>query len=354
MTSRRALFGVMVASCLLAIAASFSFGRAGAAGTGVSLTTSPISIDVASKPGTTITRTLQLKNNTAQPLQINMQLEVFDAHGSSGEAAITNPSPGDPSPSWVHFSPASFVAQPDVWSTVQMTINLPKTAQLGYYYAVIFKPNIPTGTTAPGSNVVKGSNAILVLLDTETPNENRQVKIANFSVSKKLYEYLPVTFNIAIRNSGNIYLGPTGNIFISRSPKLTNTIAVLNVNPAHGQVLPDSNRDFTDVWQSGFPVFIDKTLNGQVVRSSKGQPVEQLQWNFSKVNQIRFGKYYAQLALVYNNGQRPILVTSTVSFWVIPWKLLSVALVVVILIGLGIWSISRNIIRRLRKIHRRR
>src|ERR1017187_6308381 len=138
-----------------------------AAGTAVSLTTSPVSLDLTIKPGTSTTKTLQLMNNGSQPLQINIQLKVFSAHGTGGQAAVSSPAPGDPSPNWMHFSTSSFTAHPGVWAPVQMTLNVPKNASLGYYYAVVFQPQIPAAT-GPGKNTVKGSNAILILVDTQS------------------------------------------------------------------------------------------------------------------------------------------------------------------------------------------
>jgi hypothetical protein len=349
MTNRRPLFGVVLGS-LLTVAVLFSAGHAGAAGTPISLTTSPIALDLTTQPGTTVTKTLQLKNDSSQPLQINMQVQLFGPAGTSGQAAISAPRPGDASTSWVHLSPASFIAQPGAWSSVQMTLALPKTAQLGYYYAVIFKPTlaVQSGVTS----VIKGSNAILVLVDTHSSNEDRQVQVANFSTSKHLYEYLPATFNVSIHNGGNIYLPASGNIFISRSPKQSNNLATLTINGGGGNILPNSNRDFTAVWNDGFPSYQTKTVNGKPVTNSKGQPEQHLVWDFSKVNHLRIGKYYAQLALVYNNGQRPVLATSTVSFWVLPWKIMIVLLLILALIGFGLFSLGRGIYRQIKRARR--
>jgi hypothetical protein len=323
-----------------------------AAGQSISLTTSPVSLDLIIKPGTDTTKTLQLMNNGNQPLPIKVQLDEFGAHGSSGEAAITVPAANDPAPSWVHFSPAEFTAQPGVWNSVQMTMNIPRSASLGYYYAVVFQPQLSVTPTAPHSSIIKGSNAILILVDTQSGNERRQVEIGNFTVSKHLYEYLPAKFTVTVQNSGNIYLAPTGNIFISRNKNGTNTIATLDVNSAGGNVLPNSSRTFQASWADGFPAFQPKTVAGQPVLNKKGVAVEQLQWNFAKVNKFRFGKYYAQLTLVYNNGSYQVPLNAVISFWVIPWKLMIVALLIIILFVYSFWAIGRGLLRRIRGIKR--
>jgi hypothetical protein len=328
---------------------------AATSGPALSLTSSPVTLNLVIKPGTSTSKTLQLRNNGSQPLQINMKLQVFSAYGTSGEAAISEPKPGDPSATWVHFSPSTFTAQPGVLNTVKMTIALPKGASLGYYYAVIFQPVIatPTSVSTP-SSTVKGSNAILVLVDTQSANENRNIKIASFTATKKVYEYLPATFNVSIHNGGNIFLAPTGNIFISKNANLTHTLDILPFNPGGGNVLPDSNRTFNINWSDGFPIFKPETKNGQPVDNKQGNPVEKLDWNFSNINHIRIGKYYAQLALVYTNGTQVVPVTGVISFWVIPWKMLLVAFVILLLVGFGLFMIIRGIIRKIMKFRRKR
>jgi hypothetical protein len=323
---------------------------AATSGPALSLTSSPVTLNLVIKPGTSTSKTLQLRNNGSQPLQINMKLQVFSAYGTSGEAAISEPKPGDPSATWVHFSPSTFTAQPGVLNTVKMTIALPKGASLGYYYAVIFQPVIatPTSVSTP-SSTVKGSNAILVLVDTQSANENRNIKIASFTATKKVYEYLPATFNVSIHNGGNIFLAPTGNIFISKNANLTHTLDILPFNPGGGNVLPDSNRTFNINWSDGFPIFKPETKNGQPVDNKQGNPVEKLDWNTSaSISKIRFGKYYAQLALVYTNGAQVVPVTGVVSFWVIPWKL-----ILIIVFGLAafifLWKLTKKFLRKLWK-----
>jgi hypothetical protein len=320
-------------SLLTVLAFSTAAVRAAPSG-GSSLTTSPVAVNLVIKPGTSTTTTLQVMNNNLQPAQIATKVELFSAYGTAGQAAITPPSAANPSANWVTLSPASFTAQPGVWTSIKMTISLPPSASLGYYYAVMFEPQLPFNTPAPNTNTIKGSNAVLVLVDTNSANEKRQLQVTNFSVSQQLYEYLPASFSVTVHNSGNIYLPPQASIYISQNSNFSSTSATLDVNKAAGNVLPNSSRVFQVEWSNGFPVFNPKTVDGQIVYS-KGQPVKQLQWDFTKLNRFRFGKYYAKLVLVYNNGSRDIPIVGVVSFWVIPWKLMIILfLVVATFIGL--------------------
>jgi hypothetical protein len=63
-----------------------------------------------------------------------------------------------------------------------------------------------------------------------------------------------------------------------------------------------------------------------------GKPVETLQINWNKLTSFRIGKYTANLLLVYDNGTRDIPIEATISFWVLPWKvILGVFITLVIL-----------------------
>jgi hypothetical protein len=286
-------------------------------------------------------------NNNPTPVQVSLQLEIFSANGTNGEAAI-NPLPaGSPQASWVHFSKSTFTAEPGVYTPIQMTINLPPSAELGYYFAVLFKPTLPSSTAQHVTNI-KGANAILVLVDTNSANEDRQLRLTNFSTSKKLYQYLPANFNVTVSNGGNIYLAPTGNIYISKSSNFSHPLSIININPGGGNVLPNSVRIFKSSWADGFPVYKAKTLDGQPVVNKQDQVIKKLNWNFANASKFRFGKYYAHLALVYSDGNEEIPINSVLSFWVIPWTLLLILLVIVIIILIGLFTLGRSFFKRAR------
>ena len=298
---------------------------------GSNITTSPVSTTLSANPGSTVSTTLQLQNNGAKPVNISVKLQEFKANGTDGSAQIYIPPPGDVTTSWVHFSQTSFVAQPGVWNQVTMTINVPPTAGLGYYYAVLFMPG-SSGSNASTTPIekVKGANAILVLLNVHSGKEQNSLSVVSFTSSKSFYQYLPASFSINIRNNGNIFTSPRGDVFISRSPN-GSTIDTLDINPGGGNILPQTNRVFKVQWTNGFPVYQYKRINGQIVSDKKAVPIQQLQWDFTKVPKLRYGKYYAKLVVVYNNGIRDVTVNSVVSFWVVPWGLIISVIVILLL-----------------------
>ena len=339
MRKRLALLGV-AAGIVAGLFAPISAFAAGAP-TGTNITTSPVSSVLHVTPGKTVTTTLSVQNNMSKPIDIELQLQTFKPYGKNGRARIEPPKPGSDFVNWVHFSQTSFTAQPGVWQKLQMTISPPTTAALDYYYAVLVKPAVTTATGK--TNTLKGYNAILILLSVDSPNAKPQITVTKFSSLHGLYEYLPASFDITAENTGNVFLAPSGDIYISKHSDFSHTIDTIPVNTAQGNVIPDSSRIFSAQWVNGFPLFAPKTVGGQPITDKSGTTIQHLQWDFTQANKFRFGKYYAKMVFVYNNGQRDVPISAVVSFWVIPWKLGIIVLLVVGLCMFGLYSGGRKL-----------
>ncbi len=310
------------------------------------LVTSPLPINLKAKPGSTVVTDIRVKNGNTNTEKLKVTLMKFNAYGEEGKPGLADREAGDDYFDWVSFSPNVFEAPSNEWITIKMTINLPKSAAFGYYYAVIFSRADEAPKPQAKQSVLVGSTAVLVLLEADVPNAKRTANIVSFSVGKKSYEFLPAEFTVKIKNSGNIHLIPTGNIFISRGGK---NVAILSVNDASGNVLPGSNRIFTTAWKDGFPSYVTKEAGGKIVNDDKGKPVKSLTWDISKINNLRFGHYTARLLLAYDDGVRDVPLEASLSFWVIPWRIIGGALVIFALVITGLWSNLKKIYIRIRK-----
>lgn len=315
---------------------------------GFNIITSPLPIKLNTPPGKTVTTELRMKNLNPQNETIKMGLMKFGATGESGQPNLFDLTPKDTYANWVTFTPSQFVAEPNVWKTVKMTIKVPPEASLGYYLAVTFSRANQPGDTA-GQSSVKGSAATLVLLDVRGVDDKRSLNLLDFTVEKKLYEYVPVNFTVKLRNTGNIYLAPTGNIFITKGGKPVTTI---NFNDVGSSVLPASNRVYSVPWTSGFPKFKDKVVNGKPIYDKKAKPVQELTYDFSQVSKLRFGKYTAKLLVVYDDGKQDVPMESSVTFWVLPWKILLGAGVIILVLGFGTFVIFRTVLRKAKGIRK--
>jgi hypothetical protein len=314
----------------------------------LNLVTSPLPINLRATPGTTTTTDLLVKNGSTHVEHLKVTLMKFTAYGETGKPSIQERGSGDYYFDWVKFSANTFEAPPDKWVTIKMTITIPKQTAFGYYYAAAFSRATKPQQAKSGQNTILGSSAVLILLAIDQPGAKRVASVNSFTANKRFYEYLPAQFEIKIHNSGNVHLIPTGNIFITRGKT---PVATLKVNSANRNVLPATNRIFTTDWEDGFPAYAKKELGGQVVLDKSDKAVSELKWDLSKLSHLRIGKYTAHLLMAYDNGKSDIPMESTLTFWVIPWRLIIAAIAVPTIPAILVYLWSRWLFkRRLSKI----
>jgi hypothetical protein len=307
----------------------------------LNLIVSPLPINLSTDPGTVTSTNIRVKQGNPETEKLQVSLMKFSAFGSAGKPRLADRGPNDDYFDWVKFDKTTFDAPSNVWQTVKMTINVPKSAQFGYYYAVVFTRAGDDARPEKGAAIA----GVLVLLDARVPNAKRKLNLVSFAANHRVYEFLPSNFNIAFKNTGNVHLVPAGDIFIKHGSKL---VATLPINAEGGNVLPQSNRIYTQAWADGFPVFKQRVKDGKVVQKN-GAPLMDLTYDLSKIGNFRFGKYTAQLIAVYDDGVRDQPIEAAITFWVIPWKWLLILLAVIAVIGTSFFFGGRSILRRFRR-----
>ena len=333
---------------LVGIAFAFSFSFPALAQTPTSelrLTTSPLPINLKTAPGTTITTPVKIKNDGNQAENLKVTLMKFKADPITGAAILSERESQDTYFDWVSFSDPTFTLNPNEWKTENVTFNVPSNASFDYYYAIVFfraDQQTPQGTN---QTVLNGGTATLVLLTADVPGAKKELSIDNFTVNKNMFEFLPATFTIKVKNTGNVHVIPHGNIFISRNGQ---DVVTLDVNATQGSVLPDSPRNFTSDWADGFPVYTDKMENGTAVKDAQGNTLQELKWDWKDASKLRWGKYTAKLVLVYDDGERDVPLEGEVTFWVMPWRLI-IMLIINLAIIVGFFCLLWYVFRQKRK-----
>lgn len=341
---------------------------------GLTLTTSPLPVTLNAKPGQTITTTLKIKQQSSGPANLQTTLLKFTAYGENGKPALSRQGPGDTYFSWVSFDKTDFSAPNNVWQNVVMTIKVPTTAADEYNYAVEFTRQ--GDATYPGgeSEALTGGTAILVLLNVITPNENRSLRLDSFGVKNSIVEFLPTTFEVRLHNNGNVYIQPSGEIFITQGDSQIGDIAI---NDQQGNILAGTHRVFPIEWTDGWPFYTPEQKNGKTQIDRHGHIIDTLSFGLpspngvndgtdssttnsdmskegsNPLNRFRFGEYTARLVAVYVDvyGDDQAI-TSQITFWVIPWRILLVFLVILGILGFAIYTIIQNILRRRRRLKR--
>jgi hypothetical protein len=313
---------------------------------GINLTVSPTFLNLSTDPGKAVESQFKVKNNSNFTENLRVRLAKFEI-GEGGKPLLSSLSANDQFAKWVAIPEDTFTIAPNQTTTVKFTINPPVEASLGYYYAFVIERVQERTGGGEQQAIVAGSPALLTLLEVKSPNAKRELQLVDFKTSKMWYEYLPTDFIITVKNTGNVHIVPTGNIFIDQGGK--KDLAILGVNTSRGNILPQTEREFTSAWDDGFAVREAKTDNGQVVKNDNGETQYTVKYDFQKADKFRIGKYTANLLLVYDNGERDVPLEASISFWVIPWKILGVGLIVAVFVLIGVRSVATSTVRKFRK-----
>jgi hypothetical protein len=139
-----------------------------------------------------------------------------------------------------------------------------------------------------------------------------------------LFESTPIYLFERIRNNGNIHEQPTGQLTIT--DMFGKKVAVVNVNIETKNVLPNSIRRFEQKF--------DKSVIG---------------------NKMLFGKYDVKMKLSYGSDAK--ILTSSFSFWVIPYRLIGIVLLIIIVgfvtLRFGLKRYNAHIIKQAHRSRRR-
>lgn len=305
------------------------------------LSVSPASVSLVAEPGTKTETQIRVKNDGLRTEKIRVGVVPFVGEDENGKPRLTEQKIEDEYLKWITFSEQEFEIAPNEWRAITATLELPQDAAFSYFYAVTFSRAVNTDESAAAN--IRGSVAVLLLLEAKVPNAVRNIGVEEFSVDRPWYEFLPVAFRLRLVNTGNVHVAPRGNIFISRGEG--KDISILDVNAGGGNILPASGRLFDASWNDGFPVYENIVGERELVLDENGRTVKKLSWDFSKANKFRWGKYYATLLMAYDDGERDVPVEGRLSFWVIPWRILLTVFFVSFLTLFGALFIVRGLIR---------
>ncbi len=268
----------------------------------------PAKQEVFLNPGQSSTNTLYVTDRVEGTTTFS--LSVQDIKGSDNpNTPVVILQPGDITPdsaqNFISVPAKQFTLTFGERATIPVTITIPKGTSPGGYYAAVLVSNKPTVVAEAAATSAAGTTRIISQLGTlffirvngpANPSGVLQGFRINAPSNQAIYNSGPFTFEILFNNTGNLYLTPYGTITIKNM--FGETVTTIPVDAYYS--LPQSLR------------YRDVTWDGQAL----------------------FGRYTATLKLYrgYNNT----VDTQTISFWVIPWKFLLIAFIVLFIIVLGI------------------
>ncbi|PJA64145.1 MAG: hypothetical protein CO160_00155 [Candidatus Portnoybacteria bacterium CG_4_9_14_3_um_filter_43_11] len=197
------------------------------------------------------------------------------------------------------------------------TLRIPENAEPGGHFAVMW-----WGTAPPvkegGEQVSITTRAGILIYLRVSGEVDESGQLVGFSTKdqKRIFSSRPISFDIIFESTGSVHLKPQGEVQIKNI--FGRTKAVLEVNEDQAQVFPKNKRTFNVVWAS---LGADENKGGIL-----GGLINEWQ-NFA------FGFYKANLSLEY--GEEVKEVKDSFVFFVIPWRILSLILIILFFLGLG-------------------
>jgi hypothetical protein len=281
---------------------------------------SPPVKELQADPGQTVSFPIRLRDVSSGALVVKATADDFGAKGENGDPKILLDEKEASRYSlkfWVQPLP-NLTLVPQEVKTVTVNIAVPANAEPGGHYGVIRFTGTPPELEGTGVSLTASIGALVLLRVSGDIKE--QLEVAEFYTSKpgksgpsraSFFETGPINFTERLRNTGSVHSKPAGYVDVYNT--FHKRIARLPVSNPARNVLPDSIRRFEQQLET-------KSL---------------------------FGRYTAQMNASYGNNKK--LSSQTISFWVVPYKLLAVILfaliVLIVLLRQGVRRYNQWIIR---------
>lgn len=307
---------------------------------GFNIQVSPSPLTVNLKPGQRHVAVLTVRNLSSHSETLRPRLNGFTIDSKSEKIELKPEVPLGLD-KWISFKQSSLSLAPGASQPLEIVYNTPKDVGFSYSLAITLNPS--DRRPEQQGATYQAQVAVFNLININRPDAKRGLTINEFKSQKSRYEFLPATFELTLENKGNVIDQPVGNLFIQREFDDSQPITTIPINQANGYILPGLTRTFNSSWQQGFPRYENL---------ADGSGKTRLHWNWRDVGSLRMGKYVAKVVLVYNDGQRDVPIIASTTFWVIPWKLLLVTVVVGGLLVTGAIAWVRLILKGTKKVRK--
>lgn len=286
----------LIAAWVVAMGAAYGVSaQSSTPGAGQGLEISPPTVELSVDPGSRHDFKVKVKNITSQTVVVKPSVHDFLARGEDGTPRFLIDEEVNDNPyslkDWLSKT-GDLTLSPNQSRKINVSLRVPKDASPGGHYGLVRFNAVAPGQTKDSNLNLSASIGALVLARV-SGDIKPELKLADFYTARGeqrqgFFEFRPIKFVARIENTGNVHLKPQGEIVVKNI--FNQTVASLVVNEQGGNVLPSSIRRF------------EQTLNSKPL----------------------FGRYTAELTLGDGNNQT---LGEKTSFWVIPYKLVALALV---------------------------
>lgn len=277
-------------------------------------------------PGEEVKKVVKITNDGKETITVRPVTNNFVAKDENGGAKFTDEREG--LASWIRIDPSSVTLNPGERAEKEFSIVVPDNADPGSHYAAIFWETAPNPVAGGAALVAKTGHLILIRIAGQVVEDGQIVQF-DLVKDKKIFSSLPIDFFIRFENTGTVYLKPYGqieikNIFGQQSGLIdVNTVTRKNV-------LTGSTRRLEEGWQRS-PVITKGFLAG--LRN--------------EINNFGFGFYTASVSVIFGSENKQV--SARTSFWIIPWRLIILGIVILIVSAFLLKRYNKFIIQRAMK-----
>ncbi len=270
------------------------------------ITIVPPTVQKAFDPGDKTEGIMKVINDSSEPLTFTASVQDFIVQDTIGTPNILPPNSLNKqysAASWIGVAPSTFTVLPHEKQILNYYIQIPLDARPGgHYAAVLYSPTNPAGVQGTGASV-KEQIGTLFYIAINGPIKEQSL-VAKFGANS-FQEYGPVKILTQIKNLGDLHVKPQGAITIS--DLLGRTIQSDKLSQFN--IFPQTARDYENTF---------------------GQ-------------NLMIGRFKATLLASYGRNNNLPLV-ATVYFWVFPWKIALVAVLVIVAVILFVlyWRKRQN------------
>lgn len=290
---KKILASVLITTALVFVVSSYALAQ-----TVRTLTIIPPSFSVSLDPGKTTEGEMKIVNDSSEEVTFEVDIQDFIVVDTTGTPNLLPPNTLNnkySAAAWIGVTPSKFTLAPGKRQTINYYIQLPPDAKPGgHYAAAVYKPITDTDSGTTGS-IVNAQLGTLFSIAVSGPITER-AEVTRFQTAG-FHEYGPVKIITQIKNFGDLHISPKGTVSITGLLGKTTTQDLKEQNIFPGGVA----RDYENTIGEGF----------------------------------MFGRYKAVLLASYGvNNNLPL--SSTFYFWVFPWRLVVVLILLVLTLVLGV------------------
>ncbi len=206
------------------------------------LTIAPAKVEFNVNPGDEIKFSIYTRNDGETAAYLYSVVKGFTEDEGGTKIWVEDA----PEREWVKI-PEKVSAPPGEMIEVPVIINVPKDAPPGGHFLAIGFGTLPA--KQKGRGIAIGVNVLSLVYINVSGNRIDKISISEFQ-AKRVYFDFPVKFSYKIKNEGNTYVRPTGEVEISNI--LGKLVANLRVNERELQILPGKEKSFENEWKTNF------------------------------------------------------------------------------------------------------